>query len=308
MCGSMLAPGIETGPVCASFVCRKRHADLPEAQKCGNCGHPLQVSQYVSGVCGAAACASATRQRPLAAAALAAREQLEQAAILRDTVGEAQRVPLAVRVRYPLAVLPINVNRTTVLPTARRRAFEATLRQNLAEARARLARGESCPRPRATHRPGEEAGLPPAEQAARAKLVVAACTACRGACCLSAGDHAFNSPVTMMRYLREHPRVDDEQIVHRYLAAMPERTVSNGCVFQGDTGCTLQPALRADVCGTFYCSEVQVLFSAHVPGDPVRAFMVHASDDGLVIGKFVDVATAPDGAADGAIADGRRFD
>ena len=65
--------------------------------------------------------------------------------------------------------------------------------------------------------------------------------------------------------------------------------MTHGCVYQGDRGCTLAPALRADVCHRFHCPGLMMLKGQFAAHEPVRAYMVHRRGERLRGDRFVEI-------------------
>jgi hypothetical protein len=201
----------------------------------------------------------------------------------------AQRgIPREDRDSYRLAILPFNTARPSALPRERRDAFEAHLRSNITKAREQLAAGVVPTPPTAPVRRPDD-GRSEAEFEAERKLLGAGCAACRGQCCHLGGNHAFNEVNTMMLYLQRFPTHDDETIVSRYLSYLAPRTLSRGCVYQEEGGCSLPRDLRSDVCNRFYCTSIRVLRNQFAAGEPVRAYFLQQRDGRLVGDRFVEI-------------------
>jgi hypothetical protein len=244
------------------------------------------MNSIAMGVCSGGTCILEGVVRPGLAAALEARNALVASATRRRDRSAAQRgIDVTARRSYALAVLPRNTARSSRLPARRRAAFEQHLRNNLAEARGRLAAGDVS-EPRYVE-PTLESRSPAGLQAELALLGVG-CAACRGSCCSKGHDHAFNSVDTMMQYLHAHPTDDDDSIVGRYMSWIGPRTMTGGCVFQQETGCSLPRDLRADICNRFYCDGLLMIRHRFSEGEPVRAYFVHRWKGGFTGDRFVD--------------------
>ena len=205
----------------------------------------------------------------------------------------AQRgIPREERDTYRMAVLPHNRARPRKLSLERRAKFESNLRRNIEKARTRLADGEE-PTP-VTKLYSADDGRSDAEREAERRLLGAGCAMCRGHCCTAGADHAFNDSDTMMRYLQRFPDHDDETIVYRYLSHIAARTLSPGCIYQHEHGCTLPRDLRADICNRFYCSDINAVRNHYFAGDPVRAYFLQQDSGRLIGGKFVNIPVAQD--------------
>jgi hypothetical protein len=214
----------------------------------------------------------------------------------RNRSAASRGIPREERASYKLAILPHIDNRPSTLPKKRRKAFEAHLRANIAKARERRAAGDAFVHaaPMNARRPGDTRNE--AERDAEAKLLGAGCAACRGWCCLGGGDHAFNDVDTMRRYIEEFPTHDDEEIVARYLSYLAPRTLTKGCVYQHEHGCTLPRDLRADICNRFFCSHLDVIRNEYTHEEPVRAYFAHVKDGRLVGDRFEEIPVVDVGA------------
>ena len=93
----------------------------------------------------------------------------------------------------------------------------------------------------------------------------------------------------MVRYLQEFPTHDDETIVAQYLSYIAPRTLTMGCVYQHEHGCTLPRELRADICNRFYCSHLNMIRNEYAAGEPVRAYFVHLEEGRLAGDRFVEI-------------------
>lgn len=291
MCGAPASRiGSTTVALCDSPYCRSRHAALPPKQRCGVCSRPLAVSQWAGGHCGDAACREELLvRRPLENAAKALRALIASASKRRERAAAQRGIPREERSTYRMAVLPRNTDRPSALPAERRHAFEEHLRSSLAAARARLAAGE-VPGPTLSESlPVLGDDRTDAERDAEHQLLGAGCATCRGRCCRQGGNHAFNDAFTMMRYLERFPTHDDETIVAKYLSYLAPRTLTHGCVFQHEKGCTLPRDLRADLCNRFYCGSISMIRNQFAAGEPVRAYFAHERSGKLVGGRFVEI-------------------
>ncbi|MDZ7630327.1 MAG: hypothetical protein U5K74_02920 [Gemmatimonadaceae bacterium] len=292
MCGSPIAAWRPLeGVLCRSHHCAARHSALPSVAKCQECTRPLTLAQRAAGFCGSAACREEV-YRTRESAAVARKAALLAELQRRRRRSAAQRgIPLVEDDTYRVALLPYNTDRVSRLPARRRMRHEAHLRACLAEARQTLA--GSPPDARL-----EPAALEPVSppvphtprQRAESQLLLAGCAACRGACCREAGDHAFISAGMMVGYLQRHPTADDDAVVAQYLSHIGDMTMTHGCVYQSNRGCTLAPALRADICHRFHCTGLMMLKGQFAEHEPVRAYMVHRRGQAVSGDRFVEIA------------------
>ena len=226
-------------------------------------------------------------RRPLEATRKAFTELMAEIPKRRNRSAAQRGIPPEERDSYRMAVLPRNHHRPKKLPRKRRENFEATLRRNIEKARSRLTVGEQPEPPAKVYSVGDDRSE--GEREAERKLLGAGCAMCRGRCCTAGADHAFNDSDTMMRYLQRFPDHDDETIVDRYLSHIATRTLSPGCIFQHEHGCTLPRDLRADICNRFYCSDINVVRNHYFAGDPVRAYFLHEDAGRLIGGRLVNI-------------------
>ena len=273
------------GVLCRSLTCAARHRALAPAGRCAECTRPLTASQRARGYCDSQSCrAEVLRVRREAAAA-------DRASLLAKI--EARRTRAAARrgiarddaATYRAALLPRNDDRVSKLSRRRRADHEAHLRQSLAGARAQRAASR---RPPVMDVPAEVI-TPTATERAHARLLLAGCAACRGRCCRQGGDHAFICEDTMLAQLQRDPSAGDETIIQRYLQHLGDRTMTHGCVYQGEHGCTLAPELRADICHRFLCTGLLMLPGQVGPDQPVRAYLIHRRGERLTGDRFVEI-------------------
>jgi hypothetical protein len=95
-----------------------------------------------------------------------------------------------------------------------------------------------------------------------------ACGLCRGVCCKGGGDHAYLDEGTLARVRRARPELEAGAVIALYVGQVAGSVHRDSCVFHGANGCTLDRALRSDVCNSYFCPP---------------------------LGQFVDHPRAPDG-------------
>ena len=64
--------------------------------------------------------------------------------------------------------------------------------------------------------------------------------------------------------------------------------MTDGCVFQGEQGCTLSRELRSEMCNRYECNGLRTLRERFREGEPVRAYFVNRTARGLRGGAFVE--------------------
>ncbi|MBC7843853.1 MAG: hypothetical protein H7099_16145 [Gemmatimonadaceae bacterium] len=292
MCGTPLRLGRPAGTVlCLSQLCAAQHAALLPVFKCAHCTRPLTASQRASGHCDGRACRDAEMRVRRAAALQIETDLVERLVRQRELVAAERGIPPTEQATYRLAILPYNDDEVSSLPAQRRARHEAHLRAQLARARVRRvdlawdAATRSCD-------PSDERSSPP--QSAESRLLHAACASCRGWCCRQAGDDAFLTDETMLDVLDRFPTLDDDAIVARYLQHIGTHTMTRGCVYQGELGCTLSPVLRADICHSFHCTGLRMMKDQYADGAPMRAWFVHRRGGHVTSDRFVEISDVDD--------------
>lgn len=106
------------------------------------------------------------------------------------------------------------------------------------------------------------------------RVVIAVCSACKGACCAAGREHAFLRVRTMREFAAAHPSLTDDEIVQTYLAYLPQRALHPGCVYQGLQGCTLPRDMRSAICNSYLCTGLQAAVDAATP-HTVGVFVAH---------------------------------
>jgi len=86
------------------------------------------------------------------------------------------------------------------------------------------------------------------------EVVHAACTLCRGYCCKGGGEHAYLDERVMARVRQANPDLDARSVMRLYLDRVPAISHEGSCVFHAASGCTLDRALRSDVCNSYFCT------------------------------------------------------
>lgn len=292
MCGAPLPtwrrPG---GVVCLSQRCAAQHAALLPTFKCVQCTRPLTTSERAQGHCDNPGCRDAVMRDRRAAAQQLEKDLVDRLVRRRELTARNHGIVGAEQATYRLAILPYNEDVVSTLPAQRRTIHEAHLREQLARARVRRA---VSPNDAATEAIEiSEQALSPT-QVAESELLHAACGSCRGECCRVGGDKAFISDETLLGVIQRFPSMDDDAIVAHYMQHIGTHTMTRGCVYQSERGCTLAPELRAEICHSFYCTGLRMLKDTYAEGDPVRAYFVHLRRGNVTSEQFVDIHARAD--------------
>lgn len=275
--------------LCGSLVCAFKHQTLPAAHKCVVCDRPLTSIQWPQRCCAAPACAAEMRRRsPAAQASQMEVEAFNTSGQHRRRSAAARGIPQHVAETFPPTLIPANKARISKLPKSRRAAFEAHLRSCLHDAQQAM-RDTAVDEPlRYEAEPLDNSHRTAAERSALSQLMIAGCIMCRGRCCLGGSDHAFHSAETLRKYLLRHPDRDTERIVAEFMNDMGEHTMTNGCVFQGEHGCTLDSERRSPTCHQYFCPGLRSAYDQHEPGEPVRAYFVQIRNGKITRSQFVE--------------------
>lgn len=266
--------------LCGKPACVWKHQSTPANQRCAVCERVLTPEQVARRTCASLACQQEWLvDRPLANRREQAARFLKEAIVWRDSFAESGDRPDASS--FPVLPLPQNHEVGTPLLPARREA----LRKHLIRVATRAfehRRGVTTEdAPAVIYRPLLDPPSPEMDTFLRT-----ACTACRGACCRSAGEHAYITHHTILRFLEDQPDHTLEQVVDAYTRHVPARTLPSGCVFQHSEGCALPRDMRSITCNRYYCEPLYALRLSHAEGEPVRAFLVAEDDDTLPWGIF----------------------
>jgi hypothetical protein len=245
VCGVPLRPSQAGSETCASASCRRRQRERtpePALRRCPYCRREAPATEET---CADPRCRQLQNENRQAREAAVERRAEVERNLRRHEQELRARGPLPERVI--LARLPANERGIVPLPEERRAAFATNLR-------AALDRALDDP-----DRPVPESPEDSAEQAPRIR---AACGACRGSCCTAGGDHAFLYPDHFRRYLRKHPERSREELLADYLSRLPSAAYQDSCVYHRESGCALPRELRANLCNSFLCGDLNDLLEA----------------------------------------------
>ena len=89
------------------------------------------------------------------------------------------------------------------------------------------------------------------------------CATCQGKCCSKGREfQAFIQRHTMKRVIdNKELGITGENIVSTYISHVPEKSITNSCLFHTAEGCVLPNEIKADICGDFYCDGLSSLIS-----------------------------------------------
>jgi hypothetical protein len=113
------------------------------------------------------------------------------------------------------------------------------------------------------------------------------CAVCRGTCCHLGKVHAFLDTAAIRRFILRSTLTDPLKIVYAYFAYLPEKTVSDACVYQTEQGCTLPRWMRADICNAYRCKGLAQAEELIRRDDTNRLFVVVRKDNRITRSAFV---------------------
>ncbi len=216
---------------------------------CSVCGAERTAALAARGpVCGDPACRKTAAQRQKAAKKRVFDVACAEIAATTGTVTD---------VSVPVPYLDRKVVDT---PDASKRAFRETLRKEIRDAVAAKSKG-------ATDVPSYATNTAP-------DVLNASCIACRGRCCRLGGTHAFLDLENMQMLLAQRPSDSPVAVYRDYVRRLPDQSMDQACVYQGEHGCALPGHMRSGVCHSFECDERMALKDALAGRDDASALIV----------------------------------
>jgi len=116
----------------------------------------------------------------------------------------------------------------------------------------------------------DNATLPAVEELAglAARVAGVACGLCEGWCCKGGGDHAYLDEPTIAR-MRETTGLSSRALLRLYLDRVPETGMAGSCIYHAPSGCTLDRAMRSDICNNYFCNGLGGYVAGADPASPV---------------------------------------
>jgi hypothetical protein len=103
-----------------------------------------------------------------------------------------------------------------------------------------------------------------------ARVLAAGCATCRGHCCEGGGEHAYIDERTMARVRHDNPDYGASAIIQLYLKRLAPLSYRGSCLFHGPEGCTLDRALRAELCNAYYCNGLRSFMKTEPAPDTIQ--------------------------------------
>ena len=111
------------------------------------------------------------------------------------------------------------------------------------------------------------------------QVPIAACSTCRGYCCMGGGEHAFFDFDSLAFRAEQHGIESVEEVIHTYRELLPEQTITDSCVFHTDRGCNIPRDLRAFTCNSFVCAGLDD-FLSKPPASDITEIAIVSQHDG----------------------------
>jgi hypothetical protein len=224
------------------------------------------------------------------------RERLKrQARDLRDSAAEAAGIrnpkdftPVAIPLNMRAAI-PLNMRRVRHLPEKRRRTFCNRLMQMIGQAAAER-RSSTPSKDNTTIQMNCDAQM----QGTELRSVLRnACAICRGSCCINGGDHAYIKVETLLRYMHQHPELQQHQVLEEYLSCLSKKTYEDSCIYHTKFGCALPRDMRAETCNSFACEGLVEIKKHTIDTKSTRFFIATMEGEDILWSAFVDGESNP---------------
>jgi hypothetical protein len=115
----------------------------------------------------------------------------------------------------------------------------------------------------------DAATVQPEPEGFAAHVARTACTLCEGWCCENGEDDGFLDERTVGRVRRAEAAMTARAVLRLYVDRVPAAGYLGSCIFHGKQGCTLDRALRSDVCNSYFCGGLQNYMAGGDASTPV---------------------------------------
>lgn len=206
---------------------------------CRNCRSTmLYIEHNRSPYCEAGAC-----QRARVQANIIQHAQNAKAAIANEGEKYLSNSRLSATTPFTIAILPANNKDLLVLSSARKKAFLKHIRaiyQDIEQVR---------PNAHETY----QSKLNEQDPQQIADLLGKACATCKGHCCGTGGNHAYQDYGSLKMFLIENASLNEESVAQLYASYLPNESYEFSCIFQANKGCTLPNNMRSITCRNHKC-------------------------------------------------------
>ena len=183
----------------------------------------------------------------------------------------------------PVAV-PVNMRHIGNLPEKRRRTFCDHLKELIDQAAT-----EPCMSTHLTDDSTMQTKRDAQMQGTELRSILNnACTICRGSCCIYGEDHAYLKVNNILRYMHQHPELQQQQVLGEYLSCLTKKTYKDSCVYHTENGCALPSYMRSESCSLFACDGL-IEIEKHAIETKLNRFFIAAMEGRNVLrSAFID--------------------
>ena len=235
------------------------HPPPPAHAPCSVCGKPRSRLEAARGkVCGDWSCQVEQVKRDKAEEVAAFQAKCDE--IANDFAERTETSAIPARVPY--------LGRPVIeTPEDEKRAFRATLRDSLRKTFQEVETGSFAPIPE--------------EEDTDTPVLDASCIACRGFCCRQGAGHAFLKPEYLPTVIARRPGDSPATIYRDYVRRIPEKSMEDACLYQGEQGCVLPRDMRSYLCNSFECEDRLNLKMALAGREDASALVIAMDGDAV---------------------------
>jgi hypothetical protein len=183
----------------------------------------------------------------------------------------------------PVAI-PVNMRNIRNLPEKRRRMFCDRLKQLMDQAAA-----EPCLSTNLTDnsmiQPEHDAQMQDTELRS---ILKNACTICRGSCCIHGEDHAYLKVDNLLRYMHQHPELQQQQVLDEYFSCLTKNIYKDSCVYHTEIGCALPSYMRSESCSSFTCDGLVEIEKHAIDTKSTRFFIAAMEGENVLRLAFIE--------------------
>jgi len=211
------------------------------------------------------------------------REELnQQVRELRGAVG--RRVGIENPEEFIAVAVPVNKRQVGHLSEKGRCSFGERLTELIGEAAAERC-SSRCPAGEGT---GQKKGDRQAEGGGLGSILSKACAICEGSCCANGDEYGFLRVKTIVRYMEQHPELEEGQVLDKYMSCLPKKTYEDSCVYHTESGCALPGEMRSETCHSFRCDGLVEIEEHAIEGESTRFFIAAMEGKKILRSAFVE--------------------
>jgi hypothetical protein len=109
-----------------------------------------------------------------------------------------------------------------------------------------------------------------------------ACAICMGSCCMQGEDHAYLKVDNLLRFMHQHPELQQQQVFDEYLSCLTKKTYKDSCLYHTEIGCALPSHMRSESCSAFACDGL-VEIEKHAIDTKSTCFFIAAMEGKKVL-------------------------